>query len=49
MIIQQQEHGSLACLLAVASSRIFLKIDHSRSMAEKFSAMFLLRTSRGES
>jgi hypothetical protein len=35
MIIQQQEHGFLACLLAVESSRIFPKIDRSHSMAEK--------------
>jgi hypothetical protein len=48
MIIQQQVHGFLACLLAVASSRIFQKIDRSRSMAEKYSAMFPLHTSHGE-
>jgi hypothetical protein len=48
MIIQQQERGFLACLWAVASSRIFLKIDRSHSMAEKFSAAFPLRMNRGE-
>jgi hypothetical protein len=48
MITQQQEHGFLACLWAVASLLSFPKIDRSHSMVEKFSAMFLLRTSRGE-
>jgi hypothetical protein len=36
MIIQQQEHGFLACLWAVASLQIFHTIDLSLSMAEKY-------------
>jgi hypothetical protein len=48
MIIQQQAHGFLACLWAVASLHIFHTIDLSRLMAEKFSAAFPLRMNRGE-
>jgi hypothetical protein len=48
MITQQQEHGFLACLWAVASLLSFPKIDRSHSMVEKFSATFPSRMNRGE-
>jgi hypothetical protein len=36
MITQQQAHGFLACLLAVASSHIFQRIALLRLMVEKY-------------